>query len=122
MQKGLTSVTPPSSPLKDIFFEFDSYELAPEARAILKTNADWLSAYPGMQIEIEGHTDDVGSDAHNLDLAHRRAQSVARALATDGIDRGRLETEGFGESRPIATNATFSGRAANRRVVLKVVR
>ena len=71
------------------------------------------------QIAIEGHTDNVGSDAYNHDLSTRRAAAVKDALVRDfGVAAGRLTTAGFGESRPRETNETIAGRARNRRVEL----
>ena len=67
-------------------------------------------------MRVEGHTDSRASDAHNLDLSRRRAASVMRYLTEQGVDATRLDSEGFGESRPIADNETEEGRALNRRV------
>lgn len=73
------------------------------------------------KVQIEGHSDSRGTEEYNLDLSRRRAESVARFLASNGIDESRLAWEGFGESRPIASNATRDGRAANRRVELTII-
>jgi len=69
-------------------------------------------------LTIEGHTDSSGSDAHNLDLSQRRAESVKASLVAGGIAADRLLTRGFGESKPVADNVTELGRAQNRRVEL----
>jgi outer membrane protein OmpA-like peptidoglycan-associated protein len=68
------------------------------------------------RVRVEGHTDTQGAAAMNLDLSKRRAASVATALVTAGIARGRLTSQGYGQERPIDTNATAEGRANNRRV------
>jgi outer membrane protein OmpA-like peptidoglycan-associated protein len=67
-------------------------------------------------LRIEGHTDNLGDDAHNLDLSHRRAHAVMRALLDRGVDPARLKAMGYGETRPIANNKLSPGRAKNRRV------
>jgi len=124
MQKGLTSVTPPSSPLKDVYFEFDSYDLAPDALAVLKANADWLNANPGLQIEIEGHTDDWGPNDYNLALGAKRAQSVKEYLVTLGIVAERVKMVSYGEEAPACLEETEECRQKNRRarfVILTVV-
>ncbi len=77
---------------------------------------------PGLRVEVDGHTDSQGSDAHNLDLSQRRAAAVRQYLVSHGIAPDRLEAQGFGESQPIADNNTASGRALNRRVELKVLK
>ena len=68
-----------------------------------------------------GHTDSDGSDAYNLDLSNRRAQSVASYLEGRGVNRARIATQGFGESQPIASNATAAGKQQNRRVEIRIV-
>jgi peptidoglycan-associated lipoprotein len=124
MQKGLTSVTPPSSPLKDIFFEFDSYDLGPDARETLKANVEWLNANPGMQIEIEGHTDDWGPDEYNLALGAKRAESVKEYLTSLGITPERVKMVSYGEEAPACLEETEECRQKNRRarfVILTVI-
>ena len=74
----------------------------------------------GTIIQITGHTDSTGSDAHNLDLSKRRAASVGSYLRSQGVNQMRIITEGFGEQYPIADNATPEGRAQNRRVELRL--
>jgi outer membrane protein OmpA-like peptidoglycan-associated protein len=71
-------------------------------------------------ITIEGHTDDRGDDAYNLDLSQRRAEAVRRFLIGKGIDGARLEAKGYGETKPIKPNDTNANRSANRRVEFKV--
>jgi OOP family OmpA-OmpF porin len=70
---------------------------------------------PSLRVSVEGHTDSVGSDAYNQRLSERRAQAVKDYLVHQGIDAGRITTTGYGESKPVASNATEAGRAQNRR-------
>jgi outer membrane protein OmpA-like peptidoglycan-associated protein len=70
---------------------------------------------------VYGHTDSTGSDSYNLDLSQRRASAVADYLTMRGVQSARLGTRGFGESQPIASNDTEEGKAANRRVEIKLV-
>lgn len=80
-----------------------------------------LKKYNRTLIDVYGHTDSTGDDAHNLDLSQRRAMSVATYLNSQGIDGRRFSVIGYGESRPIATNATAEGRALNRRVEIQLL-
>jgi outer membrane protein OmpA-like peptidoglycan-associated protein len=80
-----------------------------------------LRDYPDIQIRIEGHTDNVGNDATNLELSKQRADAVFEYIISKGIDARRLITEGFGETRPIDTNTTTTGKARNRRVEFHIL-
>ncbi|MFN2259839.1 MAG: OmpA family protein [Parasphingopyxis sp.] len=102
-------------------FDVDSSSLRPEFRATLDDIAETLNSYPETYIDIYGHTDSDGSDAYNLSLSERRAQAVADYLVSRGVSRARIETRGFGESQPIASNATAAGKQQNRRVEIKIV-
>ena len=104
-----------------ITFDFDSYAIKPQFRATLDEVARTLNAYPSTMIDVLGHTDSVGSDAYNQRLSEQRAQSVANYLTSRGVNPARIATRGYGETMPIADNATEAGRAANRRVEIKVV-
>jgi len=73
------------------------------------------------KVRIEGHTDDRGKDTFNMDLSQRRADSVMKHLVTFGIDTGRVEAQGFGETRPVASNKRARGRSKNRRVEFIIV-
>jgi len=99
---------------KTVEFATDSVELTADGRAVLGDVIAILKRSPG-RIEISGHTDTTGDAAHNLDLSSRRAESVARYLAANGINADRLQTVGYGPHRPIASNATDEGRQMNRR-------
>jgi len=104
--------------LSDVLFDTGKATLKPGAREKLSKLAGILSAYPGAyQIEIEGHTDSVGSDESNLNLSRGRAESVRDYLVQNGIKSERvIAARGFGESKPVADNETAAGRQVNRRV------
>ena len=104
-----------------ITFAFDRYDIQPQFRPTLDRIAEVLHDYPQTMIDVYGHTDSVGSDAYNQTLSENRAASVARYLEGQGIASVRIATRGFGESQPIADNATEAGRAANRRVEMRIV-
>lgn len=102
-----------------IYFDFDSAVIRPESEAVLDEIAETLKENPDWHLSIQGHTDSVGGDAHNLELSKQRAESVKKALTERyALDPTRLSTDGFGASRPKAPNDTVEGRALNRRVEL----
>ena len=89
--------------------------------AILDQAVDALKRYPDIKVELDGHTDSVGTDQYNQGLSERRAQIVSDYLTSHGVDASRITAvKGFGESAPIDTNSTKEGRARNRRTELKV--
>jgi outer membrane protein OmpA-like peptidoglycan-associated protein len=98
-----------------VFFETGRDELSPTARRQLDIVANQLTANPELGTVIEGFADTRGDSRQNLELSARRAHRVREYLASRGVDSGRLEAVGFGENYPAATNATPTGRAANRR-------
>lgn len=99
-------------------FDFDKATILPEYTGELKKFAEFAAQYPNQKIVIQGHTDNMGSDAYNQKLSERRAQAVVNALVKDyGIDSARISAKGFGEAQPIATNDTAAGRKQNRRVI-----
>jgi outer membrane protein OmpA-like peptidoglycan-associated protein len=87
-----------------------------EAAAMLTQVANTLNDHPDWKVRIEGFTDNVGSQSVNKKLSEARARAVAQWLAEHGVGRSRLTTKGYGEARPVADNATGSGRSKNRRV------
>jgi OmpA-OmpF porin, OOP family len=102
-----------------ILFAVNSATIQPESTPTLVEIGTMLKDHPELRLRIEGHTDSTGDDAANLDLSRRRAEAVRDFLvARYGIDGGRLETEGMGETNPVADNATPEGRQNNRRVEL----
>lgn len=107
--------------LPDVLFGFNRADLTREAESGVREIANILRKdAAGREIQVEGHTDAVGSPEYNERLSARRADSVARELIRDGTDRRLLSSKGFGESRPIASNNTESGRARNRRVEIVI--
>ena len=104
-----------------ITFAFDSYNVQPQFQSTLNEVAQTLNQYPSTMIDVLGHTDSVGTDAYNQQLSQQRAQAVANYLVARGVSSARIATRGYGETMPIATNETEAGRAANRRVEIKVV-
>ncbi|MFD1787730.1 OmpA family protein [Sphingomonas floccifaciens] len=104
-----------------ITFGYDRADIAPQFRPTLDQVADVLREYRQTYVDVYGHTDSTGSDAYNQTLSERRATAVADYLAGRGVESARLGTRGFGKSQPIASNATEDGRAANRRVEIKIV-
>jgi outer membrane protein OmpA-like peptidoglycan-associated protein/tetratricopeptide (TPR) repeat protein len=102
--------------LNNIFFEFDSYLLKQESKAELNKLVAFMNEYPGLKVEIGGHTDDRGSDEYNKILSENRAIAVRDFLIQKGnIDPQRLSTKGYGASQPIESNDSEEGRARNRR-------
>lgn len=103
----------------DILFATDRAEIKAESAEILEEIASMLREHADLQLLIEGHTDDRGGFQHNMELSKRRAEAVKRYLAEElGIDAGRLQTMGLGQTRPVAGNDTSEGRQQNRRVEL----
>jgi outer membrane protein OmpA-like peptidoglycan-associated protein len=106
--------------VSDVLFDTGSATLKPGAREKLARVAGVLASHPDLHIEIEGHTDSVGTDNYNQGLSERRAESVRSYLLQQRIPPAAVDAEGFGESRPVATNNTPAGRQQNRRVELVV--
>ena len=103
-----------------IYFAFGSATLRPESDRVLKEVADLLAKHRDWKLQVDGHTDNIGGDAANLDLSRRRAAAVKAALVQRfAIAAPRLETGGYGERRPKDRNDTIEGRALNRRVELR---
>jgi outer membrane protein OmpA-like peptidoglycan-associated protein/tetratricopeptide (TPR) repeat protein len=115
IRKGVSVV------LRNIFFEFGSYDLKDNSKTELEFLIYFMSRNPDMRVQIQGHTDNVGTEADNLNLSQKRAESVRNYLVSQGIDAGRIQAKGFGESKPVATNETEEGRAQNRRTEFTVL-
>ncbi len=107
--------------LHNIFFEFNSAELRPESIGELKRLLQLMTENPNIKVEIAGHTDSVGSESYNLKLSRQRAEAVKQWLVEHGISPDRIKTVGYGESQPVADNATEEGRAKNRRVTFTII-
>ena len=105
----------------NITFNTNEYTLRPEFAPVLNSVASVLYKYKDTRLQVTGHTDSTGSADYNYNLSNRRATSVANYLAAQGVDQGRILAQGMGPDQPIASNATDSGRAQNRRVELHIV-
>lgn len=105
-----------------ILFDFDSANLRADAERALNDVAQVIKGYPQRPVRVEGHTDAIASDAYNQSLSERRAASVVTWLTAHGIERARLASAGFGESKPVATNDTAAGRQQNRRVEVVIAK
>jgi outer membrane protein OmpA-like peptidoglycan-associated protein len=106
--------------MSDVLFAFNKYELKPEAREKLAKISGILLAYPDLKVQVEGYTDNIGSDDYNQKLSEQRADSVRDYLVKQNVPEDNITAEGFGKTNPIADNSTNSGRAENRRVELVV--
>lgn len=104
-----------------INFAYNSANIEPQFRGTLDKVASVLADYPQTYIDVYGHTDSSGSDEYNQGLSERRATSVADYLSSHAVQSQRIATRGFGETQPVETNDTDQGRAANRRVEIKIV-
>jgi OOP family OmpA-OmpF porin len=104
--------------LRGVTFDYNAATLTPQDELILDSVVEILRQRPQFSVEVRGHTDSSGPDAYNQDLSERRAATVREYLVAKGIPDERLSSRGFGESEPIADNATAEGRAQNRRVTL----
>ncbi|HEX8243199.1 MAG TPA: OmpA family protein [Longimicrobium sp.] len=103
-----------------ILFPFNSADVLPAGRENLRQLAQSLQRYPGTEVLIVGHTDNVGSDAYNMELSQRRADSARSFLMQMGIPGQRIRTSGRGESEPVASNESEAGRQQNRRVEIAI--
>jgi len=103
-----------------LLFDFDSDRIKPDAAANLKNLASSLDKYPNSSLLIVGHTDATGSDTYNQTLSERRARSAALYLASQGVNAGRMQTVGRGETEPVAPNDTETGMQKNRRVEVAI--
>ena len=105
----------------NLTFDTDSTTVKPSFRPVLDAVSEVLQEYKSTMIQVAGHTDSTGGDKYSLMLSQQRAQSVANILSGFGVEQVRLDTVGFGETQPIASNSTASGREQNRRVELTLL-
>ena len=99
-----------------ILFDFDKADLSTEAKSNLTNLVTVLNEYPDTDIEVQGHTDSIGSDSYNMQLSKKRADAVSNYLLTKGIKSSRISIKAYGETAPKYQNATETGRTNNRRV------
>jgi len=109
-----------SEQLNNIFFAFDSDSLIPKSRSELERLLKFMKQNRGLEIEIQGHTDSIGSASYNKELSKRRAERVFEYLAGHSVPEHRMTIKGYGEEQPIAPNDTEEGRARNRRTEIKI--
>jgi outer membrane protein OmpA-like peptidoglycan-associated protein len=127
VQRAEAPPPPPPPPtrkritLRGVHFDFDKATIRTDARPVLDEAIRILREENTVVVIAEGHTDATGSAAYNQKLSERRADAVRRYLVNGGIGAERIQTEGFGESRPVASNETADGRAQNRRVELRIL-
>jgi outer membrane protein OmpA-like peptidoglycan-associated protein len=106
--------------MSDVLFDFGKYSLKQDAQVKLARVSGILLTYPGLKLQVEGYTDNIGSDAYNQKLSQQRADAVRDFLMAQGVQAGGITSTGYGKADPIADNTTNAGRAQNRRVQLVV--
>lgn len=106
----------PIPELKRVHFDFDSAAIKPEMKRLMKKNIEHLQKNPNIQLVIEGHTDERGTNEYNLALGDRRADSAKKFLQREGIDENRLRTISYGEERPLKEGSSEDVWYLNRRV------
>ncbi len=116
------AIAPQKVVLHGVHFEFNKATLLVDSKALLNQVGEAMKSQKGMTVRIDGHTDDIGSDAYNMKLSQQRADSVRAYLITRGIDGSRMSTQGFGKRKPIVTpQNTAAARELNRRVEFDIL-
>jgi outer membrane protein OmpA-like peptidoglycan-associated protein len=108
--------------LNNVFFDFDKWDLRPESFVELDRVVALLKENPSIEIEMSAHTDSYGSDEYNFKLSDNRAKSVREYIVSKGMPESRITAQGYGETKPVATNETDEGRQLNRRVEFKILK
>ena len=106
--------------MSDVLFAFNQYSLKPDTREKLAKVSGILLSYPGLKVQVEGYTDNVGSEDYNQKLSQQRAGAVGDYLVSQGVPETDVSSAGYGMSNPVADNSTAAGRSQNRRVQLVV--
>lgn len=106
--------------MADVLFDFGKYDLKPDAKIKLAKLAGIIQAHPGLNLAIEGHTDNIGSDEANMKLSQQRADTVHDFLVQQGLGADTVTAVGMGKTDPVADNSTNEGRQKNRRVEIIV--
>jgi peptidoglycan-associated lipoprotein len=114
-KEALGEKTDEKSTLQDVQFDFDSYDLVPQGRDVLRENAVWMKSHPQAKVEIEGHADERGTVEYNLALGAKRSQTVKEYLASLGVSADRVSTISYGEELPLCTEHEESCWEKNRR-------
>lgn len=107
-------------PLKDVHFAFDSSELSPSEKNVLRDNAKWLMDNPSATVEVEGHCDERGTNEYNMGLGERRAKSTATYTKSLGVPASRMSTISYGEEMPLAPGHDEGAWAKNRRAHFRI--
>jgi len=115
LRRGQSTATAPGSALKEIYFDFDRYDLSSDARTTLKASGEWLRSNPSIRVEIEGHCDERGTSEYNLALGAKRAQAAKDYLVSLGVAPDRLSTISYGEEIPLCREHDESCWSKNRR-------
>ncbi|MCA9674892.1 MAG: OmpA family protein [Kofleriaceae bacterium] len=120
--RQLATVTGTAVEISDIvYFDFDKARIKSKSFQVLDAVVGVLNAHPDIRVRVEGHTDDQGTAKHNMELSQRRAEAVRDYLIKKGIDAGRLEAQGFGQTRPLAEGRSKAAREKNRRVEFIII-
>ena len=112
---------PSSGPLQEVRYDFDRYDLRPDAREILKANANWMKDNPSVRVQIEGHADERGTNEYNLALGAKRAHTSKDYLVSLGISVERLSTVSYGEELPVCKDKTEGCWRNNRRARFVII-
>jgi peptidoglycan-associated lipoprotein len=115
LRRGTAPTTPKESPLKEVYFDFDRYDLRSDARDTLRANAEWLKSNPAFRVNIEGHCDERGTTEYNLALGAKRAQAAKDYLVTLGVSADRISTTSYGKEAQVCQEHSESCRQRNRR-------
>jgi len=115
LQEGRTPATSKENPLKEIYFDFDDFQVKSNARETLKANSAWLTKNPAVTVQVEGHCDERGTSEYNLALGAKRAQAAKDYLTTLGIASARITTISYGSEIPVCTEHNEGCWQKNRR-------
>jgi len=115
LRRGETANTAPDSPMKDVYFDFDQYNLDKGDRNTLQATAEWLKRNPSARVQLEGHCDERGTSEYNLALGAKRAQAAKDYLVSLGVAENRLSTISYGEEIPVCREVAESCWQQNRR-------
>jgi len=115
------TVTPGSSVMQPVYFDFDKSTIRDDSKAVLARNAEWLRTNPQVRVQVEGHADERGTEEYNLALGERRAEAVKSYLTSLGIESNRLHTISYGEERPVDPGHGETAWSKNRRSEFKAM-